>query len=319
MVPANTYQTSVVAYLDIIGMKEAVRRSVEEPQLAGRLEGMLSEIESRCVELTKRWRGRHPIRARAFSDSVILTCPGGSDHALRKMAVYVSAFQMLVAVRGFFIRGAITVGPHCDRRDICFGPALAAAYEAERQLPNWPRVVLLPESLKSSRGYSPYLRRDNAGVTYVNYLLLSTASVLLQSNVHQERQAGLHTLSWISLIEGHKRSLEEAVKRLNADSPEFLVTLSRYHSLAHYHNWYLRQLMRADKKLDENFPWSTVLELILCDQKGMTEERLAEHLAYANDLISEIDEMLRGRLRNCLIDTGIVFAPLRSRGARTCS
>jgi len=54
MVPQNTYQTSVVAYLDVSGFKEAVRRSIKKPDLAGQLESMLLGLQSRCVELNKR-------------------------------------------------------------------------------------------------------------------------------------------------------------------------------------------------------------------------------------------------------------------------
>lgn len=107
MVPPNTYQTSVVAYLDVSGLKEAVRRSVENPALAGELESMLLELQSTCVEWNKRQRRSAQIpnlKARAFSDSIILTCPivpdnpTVSDNALRLIAVIASAYQMKVAV-----------------------------------------------------------------------------------------------------------------------------------------------------------------------------------------------------------------------------
>lgn len=77
MVPLSTYQTSVVAYLDILGMKEAVRRSIEKPELANELKSMLLELQSECVKLNKRqqWGPQIPnLKARSFSDGIILTC-----------------------------------------------------------------------------------------------------------------------------------------------------------------------------------------------------------------------------------------------------
>jgi len=318
MAPLNTYQTSVVAFLDISGLKEAAQKSLEKPELANEIESMLSGLQSQCAELNKReqWGPEIPnLKARAFSDSIILTCPLASDNptaldnALRKIAVIASAYQMEVAVHDFFMRGAITVGLHCDRGDVCFGPALIEAYEAERQLANWPRVIVLPKALDlRAHGRHPYLTRDDAGITYVDYLLLCTMNLLFQSDDPEKRQAGLHPFSWLSLIEKHKTALEMAVKTLNADSPQFLITLSKYHSLAHYHNQYLRQVMRGGK----DFPLIELLELVLSHQEGMTKDRMTSEISKVTHSFSEIDE----RQKDCLIDMRTIFAPLRYRGSR---
>lgn len=310
MAPLNTYQTSVVAYLDVMGMEEAVSRSVKEPELATAIEGMLSKIQTRCAESTKQWDEGYPVRARAFSDNVVLTCPNASDYALRKIAVYVSAYQMEVALHGFFMRGAVTVGPHCGRNDVCFGPALIEAYEAERQLANWPRVIVLPNALNlRAEGSHPYLLRDDAGVTYVDYLHLCVTNVMLESRTPESKQAGLHPYSWIGLVEKHKTALETAVKVLNADSPQFIVKLSKYHSLAQYHNRYLRQYLRGGK----DFPLTEIAKLILSSRKGMTNDRMNKKISEITRFVSEKHEQIRG----CLIDVRKVFVPLRHRRARS--
>jgi len=211
---------------------------------------------------------------------------------------------MEVAIQRFFIRGAITVGPHCDRGDVCFGPALIEAYEAERQLANWPRVIVLPKALELiAHGRHPYLRRDDAGITYVDYLLLCTANLLIQSRTPEKKQAGLHPFSWVLLMEKHKTSLDVAVQNLDMNTPQFLSTLSKYHSLAQYHNRYLRQVIQGGK----NFPLTEVLELILSRQKGMTKDRMDKEVSEFTRFFSEMDE----RQKDCLIDMRRTFAPLR--------
>jgi hypothetical protein len=320
IVPPDTYQTSLVAFLDVLGMKEAVRRSVEKPNLAGKLENMLLGVQSRCVEVNKRQRRSSQIpnlKVRAFSDSIILTCPivlnnpTASDNALRLIAVIISAYQMEVAVtHGFFIRGAITVGPHCERGDICFGPAFIETYEGERQLANWPRVIVLPKALELiAHGRHPYLKRDDAGITYVDYLLLCTANLVIRSSNTEKRHAGLHPFSWMSLIEDHKTSLEAAVKTLDMDTPQSLPTLYKYHSLAQYHNRYVRQVIRGG----EGFPLTEVLELILSRQKGMTKDGMSREVSEFTHFFSRVDE----RLKACLVDIHHIFAPLRHRGPRS--
>jgi hypothetical protein len=318
MVPPDTYQTSVVAFLDISGLKEAVQKSLEKPELAKEIESMLTKLQNRCAELNKRWKAPKPnLNARAFSDSIILTCPIASDNptvsdnALRMIAVFVSSYQMeVVGTYGFFIRGAITVGPLCDRNDICFGPALNEAIEAEQKLANWPRVIVFPKALKLiAYGRHPYLRRDDAGITYLDYLLLCTSNLLVQASTTPKRKrAGLHPFSWISLIEQHKTRLEAAVKELDSDTTQFIPLLYKYHSLAQYHNRYLRQVIKGGK----NFPFAEVLELILSQQKGMTKERISTVISEFTRLATSMDE----RLRKCLIDMNRIFAPLRHRGSR---
>lgn len=234
--------------------------------------------------------------------------PTVSDNALRLIALIVSAYQMEVAVHRFFIRGAITVGPHCDQGNLCFGPAFVEAYEAERQLANWPRVIVLPKALELiAHGRHPYLRRDDAGITYVDYLLLSTASLLIQSLTAENRQTGLHPFSWVSLIEAHKASLEAAVRTLGNNAA--LETLYRYHSLAQYHNRYLRQVLRGGK----NIPLIEVLELILSRQKGMTKDRMSREVSGLTRFFSQMDE----KQKACLIDMHHIFAPLHHRGSIT--
>lgn len=314
----NTYRATLIAFLDVSGLKEAVQKSLNKPKLAKEIESMLLGLQDRCTKLNKdpQWGPKIPdLKARAFSDSIILTCPVDSndstvlDNALRKIAVISSAFQMEVALHDFFIRGAITVGLHCDRADVFFGPALIEAYEAERQLANWFRVIVLPKALDlRAHGRHPYLITDNAGITYIDYLLLCTASLLFQSNDPKYKQAGLHPYSWLSLMEGHKTALERVVRTLNIDSPQFLITLSKYHSLAHYHNRCLRQILQGGK----DFPLTELLELILSRQKGMTKNRMDKEISEWTHFHSDMQE----RQKNCLIDTRTIFAPLRRRGSR---
>lgn len=318
MPSVSTYRTSVVAFLDVCGLKQRIHNSVEKPKLANRIERMLSELQNRCIELNKSelWGPEIPnLKARAFSDSIILTCPVAPDNpivrdiALRKIALITSAYQMEVTQYDFFIRGAITVGLHCERGDVCFGPAFIEAYEAERRLAVWPRVIVLPKAIKlRAHGRHPYLKRDDAGITYVDYLLLCTSNLLIRRDNSKNKNVGLHPLSWLALMEKHKTALEASVKELNEASPEFLITLSKYHSLAYYHNSYLKQLISGS----ENFPLTQLLESVLSHKKGMTKDLMVREITEITNLFRETDV----RLKDCLIDTRNLFAPLRVSGLR---
>lgn len=171
-------------------------------------------------------------------------------------------------------------------------------------------MIVLPKALELiAHGRHPYLKRDDAGITYVDYMLLCTVNLVIQSSNPGKREAGLHPFSWLSLIEKHKTSLEVAVKTLDMNTPQFLQTLSKYHSLAQYHNRYLRQVIRGGK----DFPLTEVLELILSRQKGMTKDRMSREVSEFTRLFSGVDE----RLKTCLVDMQHIFAPLRHRGPRS--
>lgn len=93
---------------------------------------------------------------------------------------------------GYLIRGAVTFGEYYGSRDshgsALFGPAIAKSYEIETKLANYPRIVIDPvliaEFLSSkflkatqhtheyewSRYLSHYLRRDESGVWFLDYL-----------------------------------------------------------------------------------------------------------------------------------------------------
>ena len=104
--------------------------------------------------------------------------------------------------------------------------------------------LCFPKAIKlRAHGRHPYLKRDDAGITYVDYLLLCTSNLLIRRDNSKNKNVGLHPLSWLALMEKHKTALEASVKELNEASPEFLITLSKYHSLAYYHNSYLKQLI----------------------------------------------------------------------------
>lgn len=75
MASPNTYQPTVIAFLDISGLKEAVQKSLENPELAAEIESMLLELQNRCTQLNRsqQWGPMIPdLKTRAFSDRVLL-------------------------------------------------------------------------------------------------------------------------------------------------------------------------------------------------------------------------------------------------------
>ena len=87
-----------------------------------------------------------------------------------------------MALSGFFVRGALTLGPLCVTDEIIFGTALIESYQLESKASIVPRVVVtepvvnaIAAQVRLSGNQSPgsqeeLLCRDIDGWWFVNYL-----------------------------------------------------------------------------------------------------------------------------------------------------
>src|SRR5687767_5770696 len=62
-----------------------------------------------------------------------------------------AAFQLRMAMEGYFIRGAIAVGDAYVDEIAVFGEALIEAYEGESRLARDPRIILTESAVNSVR------------------------------------------------------------------------------------------------------------------------------------------------------------------------
>jgi hypothetical protein len=131
--------------------------------------------------------GAYP--AAVFSDSFVAAIPvvEGAFEVPEADAVFLLSYeaanmQTELAIRGYFARGAVTVGKFHIHDGLLFGPALVEAVELERHAAINPRIVLSPAAAHALRrgyeaeqlvgiadGESPLLV-DTDGLAFVNYL-----------------------------------------------------------------------------------------------------------------------------------------------------
>jgi len=157
------YTKCYVAYLDILGMKEFVRRSEQDPELRDRLRKALMAARSIPPYLTAQYKAetRKPVknvlRLQVLSDSVILFIPEETFSIAWFLKSVRKLYDELICL-GFCIRGGLalgsmlwepqTVGSHADNLDeaardsIALGPALESAYVIESEIAVYPRIVL---------------------------------------------------------------------------------------------------------------------------------------------------------------------------------
>ena len=139
------YSKSFVAFLDVLGFSEMVKKNKIE-----KIEKYFS-IVNEAISQIKSIKEKKDIKFIVISDSVILTIPkenlDSSDNnffCLRQLCIAIGFIQQKLAEENIWIRGAISFGDTFideDNNQIV-GPAYIDAYKLEDEIALYPRVIL---------------------------------------------------------------------------------------------------------------------------------------------------------------------------------
>lgn len=184
--PAH-YQKSLLTYFDILGFRELVG-STADPELVARKLRVFSRLSQPERGEMEKWQ--HTFSH--FSDLAVRNVPiktredlGDEQGLLYWELLDLAYIQFHLAEDGILIRGATTVGDiYVDER-LIFGPALIRAYELERDVASYPRIVMdsrvldrlcdspelrMPGVADQMKSLSTVLLRDKDGTWFVDYL-----------------------------------------------------------------------------------------------------------------------------------------------------
>jgi len=230
---------SAVLFIDILG----VRRLATD----GRRVGVhLRELSNALRHSVRDFLDPgSPWPAAFFSDSLVLAAPiteGDVDGeaALGGLIALTAVLQWDLTVRGFFLRGGVTVGKVHLREGLLFGPALVDAYDIETQRAVHPRIVLggpardaMDESLRSyahpvAAPHNWELLRDGDGEVFVDYL----AAGILEGTIDPQTDLEAHR----DLIAGRLAQTRRAGR-----------VWEKYKWAAEYHNAVCDRLLKPAK------------------------------------------------------------------------
>lgn len=232
---------SVTGFLDVLGFSNlSTTGGAEESQQT--LEKIAAAIDdSRAfvreafaateVADTARWG------LKFFSDNLVVGFPvgedaDGADRAVRFALRCVQRYELRMALNGFFVRGALSLGDICLTDEIIFGPALVECYRLESKTSVVPRVIVgdalrdaVARAVRSDAGAFPdaldWVCRDIDGWWFVNYL---------------QAAAGQAGVDW-QVIERHKAAVLASLARTTRHDvlPKF-GWACRYHNVfCHWH------------------------------------------------------------------------------------
>ena len=167
------YEDRLVAFLDILGWRNAVARSQHDPALAASLGNALSVPRAQCryldwlreEGLDEQFAGSPQIAL--FSDSICISTQidvGGR----RAMSFFLRTLCEGLFRNALLIRGAVTRGLIYHKDNVVYGPALVEAYDLERRVAFYPRIVLSREAMvfRTTAGW----RKDTDGVWFFDFL-----------------------------------------------------------------------------------------------------------------------------------------------------
>lgn len=172
---------SVLAYFDILGYTEIVRdasRAGTQQEALARIYSAMSggrdwlEEKKHALPELNEFIKKDRFALKAFTDNIVIGWPVRDDaeselgDALGKLG----DFQFIMALNGFFVRGAISIGNAYVDEIAVFGDALLEAYDAESKVARDPRIVLTPSAIEASKSHLEYYHPPS-GAPHVHYLL----------------------------------------------------------------------------------------------------------------------------------------------------
>jgi hypothetical protein len=267
-VNGRVYSDRLIAYLDIVGLKNRIKASERNAREAARIKSTL-ELLSQSVEEAQRLlkelrpagsREKAPeVTYQMFSDTVVLCADTVDGTSLLYLLYAIGLIQAKLTTRRTFLRGAVTLGKHYQEqerdRNVMFGPAYTGAYDFAETLAGWPRVLIHPDVLQGPIGRSrrTYVEEnlsitESDGLRFVDYLggiyglglAISWRREYLRGPSRARAKYLPLELQTNYYIPKHKKAIEH--EAMLKDARGDITILVKYHSAASYHNRFIDAL-----------------------------------------------------------------------------
>jgi hypothetical protein len=254
-VPQHEYRRALVSFIDILGFRNLVASAT--------VDEILDVLRSK-IELTLHWEGDTINRIKykegkapeddfygttiSFSDLIVNVTPVRPIYPLFPIfqdLVTLGFRQMMLAMRGVFVRGGITLGDIYVDESVIFGPALIQAYDLERLAAKWPIIAFDPQLIRTMKGMARRHvadRRRNDGVdTWLSRAFLAEFAMCIKKT-----DDGVYFLDYLSCfayedsttgdLRYYLQDHRDVVKKAHARHRHW-----KYSFIAEYHDTFSRR------------------------------------------------------------------------------
>lgn len=143
-----TYQDRFILFIDLLGTKIIVGKTVEDNDLLDKISGVLMYVKNSLIRLVEDYSSDDNYKVDCytthFSDSYVLSIKIDEDQLLKISSAWLFSIQTIVMefMRiGILVRGGVTYGKLIHNENILFGPAMVEAYDLENKMAVYPRVI----------------------------------------------------------------------------------------------------------------------------------------------------------------------------------
>lgn len=244
---APSLRPSVFCFLDVLGYSEFSQGGAADDMTA-RLRDYHAALSSGATILRDPERqawfaptdGVHDAAVTAFTDNICLGFPiryrEDGEVELGQVLSRIGRYQVEMAIRGYFVRGAVAFGDVYIDEMTVFGAPLIEAHEGECRRAVNPRIIMSPSAREAAiehvgyYGNSPNapltsdLKCDGDGEWFVDYL--ESLMLAPDEGVFGEQEIARHREAVLFKLDRY------------ADNPR---VLSKYAWIARYHNWFCRK------------------------------------------------------------------------------
>ena len=186
------YQLRIVAYIDILGFSQLIRKSTNNNDVLNKIYKALSHFideKEKNNEMDKRYSD-NMCQYSTQSDCIVISYAfyknsGSFFNILTDIYFMIAELSYL----GFVVRGGISIGKLYHNEQNVFGPALVETVNLEEKSAHYPRVIISNKDYETGiyEGYlysseeereyiNKRLKRDVDGYWYVDFFEIGRAS-----------------------------------------------------------------------------------------------------------------------------------------------
>lgn len=239
------YEDRIIAFVDIMGFKNMVDESVNDPYQYAKIKDALNTFRNLKKEKEDPLYDKD-IKVTTFSDSLIISYPADYKGGLFYIILDLIYLQFNFSQLGVIIRGGIAMGKLRHIREEIFGPAMNEAYLLESKRAIYPRIVIEQETINTAldrtydkdfpKEYSlkcekddviSLLKQDDDGLYYLDFLR--------QYDEFEYPEDYFQMLSTIGNVIQHGKALAKDVPELSA----------KYNWLENYYDSVVKEMKPA--------------------------------------------------------------------------
>lgn len=242
------HKLSYCAFLDLLGFSSKTKASYK----SNTGDQLLQEFYEAFTDQIKRMKKDSEnslLYFKSFSDNVLLAHPRFSNDMESEFGFIlwsIKEYQLAMAIKGYFIRGGLSIGQLFVDDDNVYGEALIDAYHLESKVAINPMVVLCDKTMKLVEHHLSYydeewapqlndLLVNNDGRYFINYL----------SECVNDTGSG-YELDFESL-KAHRDRINEALGEYSNKPTVF----SKFKWLSDYHNYFCDSVSNFPNYSDE--------------------------------------------------------------------